>query len=588
MSKIKSVIRKSKVLMSIARAILYLKRNGISKTASKIKHRIFKSSQKQSKMELNRQKRVKFDGSISFSILVPLFNTPDNLLRSMIESVQNQTFVNWELCLADASSDENNAVKDICMSYCKKDKRIKYKKICNEGISKNSNVCAEMATKSFLVLLDHDDIISPDALYENAVAIRNNNPDVIYSDEDKIDENGAHLFPFFKPDWSKDLLYSQMYICHLLVMKKSCFDRIKGFDSNFDGAQDYDLMLRLSEITEKIYHIPKLLYSWRITSQSTSVNPMSKPYAHTAGLKALDCHLKRMYGSSTFSEETEYTFVYSPRFPYKSKKVSIIIPMKDNWLLSDACVRSIVEKSTFKNFEILILDNRSEERESFEWLERICGYDNRVRVVKADFEFNWSKLNNFGIKNALGDVFIFLNNDISVISNDWIERLSENALRSDIGVAGALLLYEDNTIQHAGVVVGMGGWADHVFKGQQPVHFASPYVSPVVTRNVLAVTGACMAISRNTIEKIGMFDEEFIICGSDVEICLRAYQKGLRNIYIPYVKLYHYESKSRDSFIPDIDFKKSKEAYAPFIENGYDPYFNCNLDISSTIPKRKC
>ena len=525
---------------------------------------------------------------IFFSILVPLFNTKEIYLIDMINSILEQRYSNWELCLADASDSTYTYIETICKEYAQKDSRIKYRKLSqNRGISYNTNACFEMSSGNYIVLCDHDDILSNMALYYNAVAIQETNFDVSYSDEDHINKLGHHINPLYKPDWSPDLLYSQMYICHLLVFRRELFEKVGMFNSEFDGAQDYDLMLRFAEHTDKICHIPKILYSWRETDNSTSVNADSKPYAHTSGKNALDQHLKRMFGDSAYSEETPYTFVYNSRFPIQNDiKVSIIIPMKDKSYLSDACIKSILEKSSYSNYEILILNNNSCESETFEWLKTIGNLDPRIRVIDANFEFNWSKLNNFGIEHADGDVFIFLNNDTLISSHDWIERLCEKALRCDVGVVGPLLLYEDQTIQHAGIVVGIGGWADHIFKGLNTVHFGSPFISPMVARNVLSVTGACMAISRKTIEKIGKFDEEFIICGSDVEIGIRAYDYGLHNIYDPNVVLYHLESKSRDSYIPEIDFKKSFECYTPYREL-IDPYYNINLDQNNTTPTRK-
>lgn len=521
------------------------------------------------------------------SILVPLYNTDKKMLCEMIESCLNQTYTNFELCLADASDNKHAYVYKTAKSYADKDNRVKVEKLKeNLGISGNTNKCREMATGDYIALLDHDDLLIKHALYSMAKAINTHNPDVIYSDEDHI-KDGKRKTPFFKPDFNRDLLYSQMYICHLLCFKAELFDKVGGLDDKFSGSQDYDLMLRLTEHTDNIYHIPDILYSWRETETSTSVNPDSKPYAHDAGKGALDAHLKRRYGDIAHAEDSDYLFVFDARFDTLKNNplVSIIIPTKDHTDLLEDCVHSILEKSTYKNYEVLILDNNSEKPESFDAFERLQKLDSRVRVIDAFFEFNWSKLNNFGIKNSNGEVYIFLNNDTVVISPDWIERLAENALRDDIGVVGGLLLFEDETIQHAGVVVGMNGWADHIYAGMPQTHAADKFVSPMINRDVLAVTGACMAISKKTIEKIGMFDESFIVCGSDVEICIRAYDNGLNVLYNSRVKLYHYESKSRDtSKIPQIDFVRSEQTYRRFIESG-DPFFSKNLDINSKIPR---
>jgi GT2 family glycosyltransferase/archaellum component FlaC len=587
---IKKIIRKIPILHKLARGLKCLKQNGFRYTMRRIKDKLRHNKETKRVMpteeELERQRQESFAFNVKFSVLVPLYNTNEKYLVEMIESVRAQTYSNWELCLADGSDGEHGYVEEVARRYCQMDERVKYHRLeKNRGISENTNECAGMATGDFLALLDHDDLYDPTALYENARAINETEADVLYSDEDHLSVGGMHVNPFYKPDFSPDLLRSQMYICHLLVIRRSLFESIGGFDSRFDGSQDYDLMLRLSEATDKIVHIPKVLYNWRECETSTASNPNAKPYAHTAGKNALDAHLKRKFGESAYAEDSDYTFVFDARFGGMEKNplVSIIMPMKDKWELTENCIESILTKSTYKNYEILILDNRSEQAETFAWFERVQARDSRIRVIKADMEFNWSKLNNFGMYHASGEVYIFLNNDTLIITPDWIERLCENALRDDIGVVGPLLLYEDDTIQHAGVVVGFGGWADHVFKGMQPVHFGAPYVSPMVSRNALAVTGACMAISKKTVEKIGGFDERFIICGSDIEMCIRAYQSGLYNKYMATVRLYHLESKSRDSYIPEIDFKLSYEAYAPYREN-IDPFYNINLDINSLIP----
>lgn len=586
-SFIKRIVRSNRFSLLTAKGLLSIKRHGLRYTWQKLRSRkAIQHISAYTPEELEAQRAAVFSNNIRFSILVPLYNTPELLLQEMIDSVVAQTYSNWELCLADGSDQAHGYVETICRQYAKKNDKIRYMRLeKNEGIVGNTNACAKMATGDYIALLDHDDLLASSALYENARAIEKTGAMVLYSDEEHITEDGVHRGPFYKPDWSPDLLYSQMYICHFLVFKRELFEKIGGFRADYNGGQDYDLMLGFSELTDRICHIPRMLYFWRETPNSTAANPDAKPYAHTAGFKALDRHLKTKYDGKAYAEETPYPFVYHARFRNMEDEplVSIIIPMKDHCELTDTAIKSILEKSTYRHFEILILDNLSVQQDTFAWFEAIQKQEPRVRVILADMPFNWSKLNNFGISQAEGEIFIFLNNDTVVITPDWIERLCENALRDDVGAVGPLLLYEDNTIQHAGVVVGMNGWADHVFKGMDAVHNGCPFVSPIVSRNVLAVTGACMAISKKTLLKIGLFDEEFVICGSDVEICLRANEQGLYNVYDASVRLYHLESKSRDSFIPKIDFYKSKNAYAPYLRNT-DPYYNVNLDYYKTTP----
>jgi GT2 family glycosyltransferase len=589
-------IRRNKILYFFAKGIFSSKRKGIKKTTKKIANYKQKQVQNQSSLPVtntfsSEAERVThennlFSSKIKFSIIVPLYDTHLPFLHQLIDSVRSQTYNNWELCLADGSPN-NSEIEEICNKYIKNDSRIRYKHLeTNLGISGNSNEAISMSTGDYIVLCDHDDILFSNALYENAMAIQETNADVLYSDEDFVDIKGTkHYYPFYKPDWSRDMLYSQMYICHLLVIRKEILDKTGWFNKEFDGSQDYDLMLRLSEHTELIYHIPKLLYSWRAVPTSTSINAASKTYAQDAGLNALNAHLLRKFNNMAHAYPTSELFVYEARFDTMQNKplVSILIPMRDKAELTDQCIQSIINKSTYENFEIIIINNRSTEQNTFNWFDKIKKQESRISIIDADIEFNWSKINNIGIQHAKGIVYIFLNNDTIIITPDWIERLCENALRADIGAVGSLLLYEDGTIQHAGVVVGMNSWADHVFKGMLPANSRSPFVSPAISRNVLAVTGACMAVSRHTIEKIGTLNEDFIICGSDVEFCIRAYENGLSNLYNANVKLYHLESKSRDSFIPENDFEMSYKTYKTYREN-IDPYFNPNLDINTAIP----
>ncbi len=591
---IKKLLRKNKVTRKLARGLICLKRNGFRYTMRRIKVKMATRKGIQipgyTEDDLEAQRNTTFEQNMKFSILVPLYNTPEKYLEELIQSVRAQTYANWELCFADGSDAEHDSVERVVQKYAANDERIRYCRLeKNEGISANTNICAQMATGDFLAFLDHDDLLSPIALFMNMQAIVKAAPDMLYSDEDHLSEKGIHVFPLHKPDWSPDLLYSQMYTCHFMVVRRSLFEKIGGFDPAFDGSQDYDLVLRISEETDRIYHIPAILYTWRESPGSTAANADAKPYAHIAGRNALDAHLKRRFGPTAAAHDSEYTFVFDARFgtiDHIKPLVSLVIPFKDKPDLTDACIKSILEKTTYTNYEILLLDNRSEQPATKEWMEKVKEYDSRIRVLDCDMEFNWAKINNFGVANSEAEVFVFLNNDTLIITPDWLERLTENAVREDVGVVGGLLLYEDNTIQHAGVVVGMNDLADHVFKGLPTDHFGSPYVSPMVSRNVLSVTGACMAVSRATLDRIGLFDETFIICGSDVELCIRAYEYGFNNRYDVNVRLYHLESKSRDTYIPPIDFKRSIQCYGPYL-HGRDPFYNVNLSAYSLIPKEE-
>ena len=521
------------------------------------------------------------------SIIIPVYNVNKSRFKKTLKSVFSQSYQNWELCISD-SSKSNKKIDNVINEYPKYKDKIKY--LYSEkslGISLNTNNALSLATGDIIALLDHDDILESTALEEVVKAFTKYSCDVVYTDEQIISENGKIINRFFKPDFSPDLLYSQNYICHFLAFKKEILDKIELFNPEFDGAQDYDFILRMYEVTDKFQHINKILYNWLSTEESTSTNADSKPYAQTAGLKALDAHLKRIYGSVAHAAETDYLFVYEAKFDFlTNQKVGIIIPMKDKIDLTYQCVYSIIKNTSYQNYEILILDNNSKDDLTKIWLNDIKSFDNRIKVMKADMDFNWSKLQNFGMQNLDADCYVFLNNDTVVVKGNWLDILCSNALREEVGVVGPLLTYEDNTIQHAGVVVGLGGYAEHVFKGQHLVHAGINFISPMVARNVTAVTGACLVISKATLDKIGIFNENFIICGSDIELCLRAYQAGLRNIYTPQTMLKHLESKSRSTFIPTVDFKMSEKYYKDYLENG-DPFFNTNLSLYATQPISK-
>lgn len=525
------------------------------------------------------------EGDLLFSIVMPVYNVDIQWLDKAIESIESQAYRNWELCIADDASTDPQ-VKDYLLS--KRSDRVKIVFLEeNRGISGASNAAASLASGDYLVLMDNDDAISRNALLELFTCASVSHADILYSDNDVIDGKGNRLAVLHKPDWSPDLLLSQMYVGHLLAFRRSLFNEVGGFRADYDGSQDYDLLLRMTTKTNAIQHIAKVLYSWRALESSTATNPGSKPYAQVAGQKAIQNYLDSLHGKGTCKvDETDNLFVYDVRFPIpEGTLASIIIPTKDHVEDLRAAISSIFEMTDYPSFEIIILDNNSSDPQTKQYFDEVKKQYDNVRIVPAHYQFNWSKLNNQGIHESNGDVFVFLNNDVTVLSRDWLTRLVENALRPEIGAVGGLLLYPDGTIQHAGVVIGMGGWADHVYKGMKPLHNGNPFISPIVSRNVSAVTGACMALSRATVDKIGGFDEEFIVCGSDVEICLRAMKYGLYNLYDAQVRLTHFESKTRDAKdIPEIDFRLSDAMYRPFRASG-DPYYNRNLDYMSCEPK---
>lgn len=522
------------------------------------------------------------------SIIMPVFNSSREHLVEAIESVMSQTYEHWQLCIADDASSEPY-IREILEAYSKaSDKILVTYRLNNGHISEASNTALSTAKGEFVAFLDHDDVLFPQALMRVVAAI-NSDPsvDFIYTDEAQIDGRGLIKNPFYKPDWSPELLLSQNYICHLSVIRNSLVTSVEGFRKGFEGAQDHDLFLRITERTSRILHISEVLYLWRNSSSSTSSSPSSKPYAQNSAINALKSYATRKgLALASISSDPEHLFVYDFRQRIENyPTVSIIIPTRDNVDLLESCVQSILNKTDYdrSKYEIVILDNNSVEESTFLWFQDISNFQN-VRILPADYDFNFSKINNHGVSESSGEVLIFLNNDTEIIEESWMARLVEHAVRPEVGIAGGLLFYGDGTIQHAGVVVGMGGWADHIFKGMSAAHLTTPYVSPLVKRNVLAVTGACMAISRETFYQIGGFDETATICGTDVELCLRAHESGYQNIYDPYVRLYHYESKSRDpQKIPLEDFEFSKRKYSQYLKDG-DAFFNKKLSLSHVRP----
>jgi len=522
------------------------------------------------------------------SVVVPTYNTPKDFLVDAIDSVLDQAYPHWQLCICDDASTKPH-VREVLKHYADRDSRICFVALEENGnISLATNKAISEVTSDYMTFLDHDDKLHPLALYYLAEAIvTNENADMWYSDEDKLDYDGKRSQPFFKPDWSPHLALSQAYLGHLVCYRSTLVREIGGCRTGYDGAQDYDLWLRASLKARSIVHIPKILYHWRMHAESTSTMPSAKPYAHEAGLRALQDYVSLRYPKTPVKVvDGYYTFTYGQRFRLPTDtKVSIIIPTRDRVDLLRSCIDSIIEKSSWQNIEILVLDNRSSDPDTLVWLNQITMKDPRVRVISADIPFNWSRLNNIGASKAAGKVLIFLNNDTMVISPDWIEKLAGFALLPDVGIAGALLLFEDGTIQHSGVVVGMGGWADHIYRTHSATHHSGPFISPVMTRNSLAVTGACAAITAERFNEIGGFDEEFMICGSDVELCLRSHAHGWYNVMVGDARLFHFESKSRDpAKIPQRDFEQSACKYEPFRTQDIDPYFNPNLSLATTTP----
>ena len=523
------------------------------------------------------------------SIIMPVHDTPSAFLHAAIESVRAQWYGQWELCICNDASGRADTLAYLQTLHDSSDPRIKITHRSTSGhIVHATNDALALAQGEYVVFLDHDDELAPQALLRLVRAINTpSDPDCIYSDEDKLDEQGQRCLPLFKPDWSPVLEWSQNYVGHIMCVRRALLQTVGGFLEGSQGSQDHDLVLRLALQGARFAHIPEVLYHWRMHAASTASSPESKPYAHEAGKQAVARHLSARYAAQFDRvDDSDYTFVYQPRFRIPADTLaSIIIPTKDKADLLEACIQSIHRHTTGMPYEILVLDNGSTEPATHACFERLT-QDARVRVLPAHIPFNWSRLNNIGRSQARGQVLVFLNNDTEVITPDWLQRLTEYALLPDVATVGPLLLYPDHTIQHAGVVVGMGGWADHVFKSEPLQHYPTPFISSAVPRNVLANTGACVAIAAEHFDTLGGFDEAFEICGSDVELGIRAHKQGLLNVYLPAARLYHLESKTRTPHVPEVDFQQSALKYAPYRLEG-DPFFNPNLDPFATSPRPK-
>jgi GT2 family glycosyltransferase len=520
----------------------------------------------------------------TFSVLMPVYETPEKYLREAIDSVLGQVYADWELCIADDASRQPH-VRAVLEEYARKDPRIHVVfREKNGHIAATSNSALALATGDFIALLDHDDVISPDALFENALAInRQPDVDVIYSDEDKIDEEGRRSLPYFKPDWAPDSLLSRNYISHLGVYRRDVVNELGGFRLGFEGSQDYDLLLRVTEKTERVAHIPRVLYHWRVHSGSTAATRDQKGYALDAGRLALEEALQRRGEAGRIVHDDVRSGLYTVRYEIRRPgKVSIIVPTRDHGEDVDLCFRTLFERSTYADIEVVLLDNGSRDPESLrvfgQWLAR---EPERVKLIHHDVPFNFSSVNNYAAARATGEYLLFLNNDTEIVTPDWIEAMLEQAQRPSIGAVGAKLLYGDNTVQHAGVIVGLGGVAGHshkYFAADEPGYF---YTLQTVN-NFSAVTGACLMVRREVFEAVGGFDEGLAIAFNDVDLCLRFRDAGYRNIYLPHVVLYHHESKSRGH-------EDTPEKQARFLREQQvmherwktdkvpDPYYNINL-----------
>jgi GT2 family glycosyltransferase len=527
----------------------------------------------------------KFRYTPLISIIMPVFNVDERWLKKAIDSVLAQVYPNWELCIVDDGS-HGEYIKAVIDEYRSKDRRIKVKYLHrNRGISEASNEALSMATGQFVGLLDHDDELSQDALFEVVRALNDNGDlNLIYSDEDKLSMDGVRSEPFFKPDWSPDTFCSYNYICHFTVIRKEIIDEVGGFRKGFEGSQDYDLFLRVTDKTQKIFHIPKILYHWRTIDTSVAKDPDSKLYAFENGKKAITEHLERnkLHGKV---ENASFLGNYRIRYYLEEKpKVTILIPSKDKVDVLKRCIDSITEKSSYAAYEIVIIDNGSSKQATNSYYQTLRSND-QIRVLKYDHPFNFSAINNYGVANTDSEYIIFLNNDTEVITEDWIEAMLEFAQRDDVGAVGALLYYPNDTVQHAGVIVGIGGVAGHAHK-HSPRDAMGYYSRIKINQNLSAVTAACLMTKKSVFESVGGFDENFSHAFNDIDLCLKIRQNGYLIVYTPYSELYHHESLSRgyedtpskiNRFADEIIYFKKR--WHRELEQG-DPYYNPNLTLN--------
>lgn len=574
----------------------YWKRFGLKITLKRVKEKLTKHGGEdyQKWLEkhlpdqetLEKQKKHQFPKEPKISMVVPLYKTPKKYLLELVDSLKGQTYANWELCFSDGSG-KDSPLLGILKKLEKSDSRIKV--VYNKEqlrISENTNRAIDIATGDFIGFADHDDLLTPDALYE-CVKVLNTHPDMemVYSDEDKVDGEGKRYFqPHFKPDFNKDLLNSTNYFCHLVVVERSVLEKAGKLNPEFDGAQDYDFVLRCSEVAEHIYHIPKILYHWRAHEDSTAENPESKMYAFEAGARAIQAHYNRIGWKNTKVSQTECLGVYRTHYTLEEEPlVSIIIPNKDHVDDLKKCLDSIAH-CTYQNYEILIVENNSEEEETFAYYDSIEKQNAKVQVLYWKDKFNYSAINNYGSAQAKGDYFLFLNNDTEIINEDCIQELLGFCMREDVGAVGARLYFEDGTIQHAGVIIGLGGIAGHIFSNTP--HSQVGYFARVITQqDYSAVTAACVMIGKKEFEEVEGFDVNLAVAFNDIDLCLRIRKLGKLIVYNPFAELFHYESKSRGSDTTQDKIERFnnetmyfEKRWKHIFEMG-DPYYNRNFAV---------
>lgn len=545
--------------------------------------------------ELARQRGAQFDGA-KISVVCALYNTPPAFLRAFVNSVLAQTYENFELCLADASDGEHAAgINEVLAGFS--GEKIRYVKLSNNGgISENSNAAAQLASGDYLAFADHDDILAPDALYEMALKIKETGAGMLYSDEALFENDHRKVKAgHFKPDFSPQYLLSCNYICHLLVLKKDLFFEVGGLRSEFDGAQDHDLILRVFETGTRIEHVARVLYYWRVHSGSTSGGGGAKPYAQSAGERAVAQHLERIGVKAKVSEGL-FGGTYRVQYALPGNElVSILIPNKDHVEDLEKLLVSVYEKTLYRNFEIIIAENNSQNSETFAYYETLPARFENLQVVKYSGSFNYSAINNFARTFAKGDYLLLLNNDMQVITPEWLGDMLGYCRQEGVGIVGAKLLYEDDTIQHAGVITGLGSVAGHSHK-YFPDASSGYMFRAAVAQNLSAVTAACLLVRASVFDEVKGLDETLAVAYNDVDFCLRVRAAGHLIVYTPFAKLYHFESKSRgadtrgdakERFKAEQDKMKNRHGKALLEDEYYSPYLTLDAeDFSEAVTAR--
>lgn len=535
---------------------------------------------------LEKQRKHKFNYAPLISIAVPAYQTPVEFLKQMIESLISQTYTGWELCIANASPD-NEEMQRVLADYSAKDVRVRFCSLKeNLGISENTNRAFAMAKGEFMGLLDHDDLLAPNALYEIVNTLQDHpQADALYTDEDKVTTDlDEHFQPHLKPDFNLDLLRSNNYICHFFVVRRSIVEKAGGFRKEFDGAQDYDFIFRCTENAREVLHVPEILYHWRTHKASTADNPASKMYAFEAGKRAIEAHLERTGTKGTVSHTQDLGF-YRVKYPVQGEPlVSVIIPNKDEKETLQTCLESLKKNTSYQNFEIIIIENNSTTGEIFKYYKELSR-DQQIHLLRWGKEFNYSAINNFGVAHARGEYLLFLNNDVKSIEPDWMEEMLGVCQRPEVGGVGAKLIYPDNTIQHAGCVIGMGGIAGHMFV-DMPADRTGYLHKASLLQDMSAVTAACLMMKKEVFEQAGGFTEELAVAFNDVDLCLKVRKNNHLIVYDPYAKLYHMESKTRGAedskekvrrFQTEIEYMRCH--WMDILKNG-DPYYNKNLSLT--------